>query len=207
MTERVALQLATLRERVERACEALSAEAREAAALDVGGLLGVARRESRRKVGAAARAKRERVRERCRQALADLEAARRRSDFDSAGRWIAAARAQLPMALARRWLNPAGRSRWCDTAIAISARRLVGRDWQIEVAPGLDPRELAALGEAAARAGARAQVIVAAQDAGLRISAGETTVDATPVGLLADSAAVDAALLAAREASTAGARP
>jgi len=207
VTERVALQLATLRERVERSCEALSAEAREAAALEVGGLMHVARSEARRRVGAAARAKRDRVRERCRQALADLDAAHRRSDFDHARRWLAEAREQLPAALARRWQDPAGRRSWWQAAVGIAARRLVDRNWQIEVGPGLDPQELAELGEAAARGGARAQVLVTGQNAGLMVRAGQTLVDATPRGLLADSAAVEAALLAARDAPTSGARP
>jgi hypothetical protein len=207
MTGRVELQVATLRERVEGRCAALAAEAREAAALEVGGLMGVARREAHSRVAAAARAKRERVRERCRQALAELDATRRRSDFEAARRWLAEARERLPAALGRRWLDPAGRNGWWRAAVGIAARRLVNRDWRIEVAPGLEPQELVALGEAVARCGARAEVVATGQGAGLSIRAGQTLVDATPLGLLADSAAVEAALLAARGGRSGGAPP
>lgn len=155
-----------------------------------------ARREAHRLLRAAARAKRERIGERCRQALAEFNAQRRRQEFEQDGVLIEAALAALPTALACRWRDPPARRAWCDAALALAAARLVARDWRIAIAAGLDAAEQAAVAAAAAQHGARAEVVPSSAGAGLSISAGSSLVDATAAGLLADRPAIAARVLA-----------
>ena len=154
------------------------------------------RREARRLLHAAVRAKQERVRERCRAALAELDASRRRHDFAADAQLIEAALAALPAALEARWRDPAARLSWCERAIELAAARLVARDWTIAFAGEPGVAERAALDARVASAGARATFVPGAARAGLVISAAASRVDATVDGLTGDREAIAARLLA-----------
>jgi hypothetical protein len=190
------LQVAALVSRVHRVRDARVGELRAAAEAQVEALEEGARREARRLVRAASRAKRERVRERCRQALAELDAQRRRRDFDVERGVIDAALAAMPEALERRWRDATARRAWCTNAVAIAAARLVARDWRIALAGDASADERAALAAAATAHGVRAAFVASPERAGLTITAGSSAVDATVAGLLADQEAIAARLLA-----------
>jgi len=189
-------QVGALLSRVHRVRDERLGELRAGATAQAGALADAARREGRRLLRAASRAKRERVRARCDEALAELDQSRRRRDFEVDQGVIATALAALPGALERRWREPAARREWCAAAVAIAAARLVARDWRITLADGADADERAALAAAAAARGARAEVVAGPARAGLAISAGGSRVDATVEGLLADRTAIAARLLA-----------
>ena len=148
-------------------------------------------------VRAAARAKRERVAERCRQARAASETRDRSSSFAKDGELTRRARLALPSAIERRWRDPATRREWCRAALAVASRRLVGRDWTSAVAMEVSTAERDELVATAAGLGASLTWSAEAPPAlGLRIVAGGACVDATLDGLLADAAAVEARVLA-----------
>jgi hypothetical protein len=196
VTGAVELQVAALLARVHRVRDERIGELRAVGAGQVEALRADAHREARRLLRAATRDKRERVRERCRQALAELDAARRRRAFDAERRLIDTALALLPGALERRWADPTARRAWCAQALRLAAARLVERDWRIALATDASADERAALKAAAAAAGARAEFAPRAPRAGLAVSAGPSLVDATVPALLADRAAIAARLLA-----------
>jgi hypothetical protein len=190
------LQVAALTSRVQRARDEHVGELRAAGGAQVQALADAARRETRRLLRAATRDKRERVRERCRQALAELDAERRRREFDAERQLIDAALAALPEALERRWHDPAARRAWCAAAVEVAAVRLVARDWRVALAGGPGAAERAELAAAVAARGARAEFAASAERAGLAISSGSSVVDVTVAGLLTDRAAIASRLLA-----------
>ena len=196
MSGALELQVAALLRRVHRVRDERVGELRAASVAQLETIADGARREGRRLLHAATRAKRERVRERCRQALADLDRERRRRDFDVDRGVIVAALAALPEALERRWREAAARQAWCAEALTIAAARLVARDWRIALAGDVGEAECAAVAAAATAHGARAVVTAGGGGAGLTIGAGASLVDATVAGLLADREAIAARLLA-----------
>ena len=107
---------------------------------------------------------------------------------------LAAALAQLPDALQRRWTDASAQALWISHAVDAAQRQLGGERWQIRCAPGVDawPGNVPADADMVVDAGLRA---------GLRISAGANCVDATLAGLLADTDSVAALLLGALGAS------
>jgi hypothetical protein len=190
------LQVGALLGRVHRIRDERIGELRAAAAVQRQALAVDARREARRLLHAASRDKRERVRERCQQALAELDARRRRRDFGLERELIDAALAAMPAALERRWHDAPGRRAWCANAVAVAAARLVARDWQVALAAGTSAEECAALAATAATHGARIEFGPSAQRAGLTVGAGSSVVDATIAGLLGDRAGIASRLLA-----------
>jgi hypothetical protein len=193
------LQAARLLERVRAALADARARAEWDADAQVEAILQAARRDARARLRSAARAKRERIAERCRKAAAEAETRDRTGEFAVAREFVARAAAALPLALERRWADPPSRARWCAAAVDLAARRLVAREWTVELdAPDDAVRE--ALEARAAAAGARISWS-AAEATGLRIRAGGATVDATVGGLLADRAAIASRLLAALESA------
>jgi len=196
MTGVIELQVAALLRRVHHQRDERIGELRAAGAAQVEEARAAGRREARRLLHAAVRAKQERVRERCRAALAELDASRRKHDFEADARLIDAALAALPAALEARWRDPAARRSWCEHAIGVAAARLVARDWTIALVGDLSAAERAALEAAVAATGARATYTTSGARAGLAISAGPSRVDATIDGLVADRDAIAARLLA-----------
>ena len=196
MTGALELQVAALVSRVHRVRDERVGELRATAATQLEAVEVTARREARRLLHAASGTKRARVRERCREALAGVDAERRRREFEVDRGVVEEALAALPEALERRWRDAAARRAWCAAALAIAAARLVARDWRIALAAGADDAERAQLLAAAAAHGARAEVVAGAARAGLTITAGPSAVDATVAGLLADRDEIAARLLA-----------
>ncbi len=191
------LQARTLLDRVR----ATAAEAIAAAEWDCDAQVEALRRGARTaahaQVRAAARAKRERVAERCRKALAEAETRERTSAFELERGLLDRALAALPAALESRWQDAAARRRWCAAAAATAARSLVAAEWVASLAPAATDDDLAAVRDAASTREASVHFETdAALRAGLRLSAGGVTVDATPGGLLADRAIVESLLLA-----------
>jgi hypothetical protein len=193
---------------LERQVDALLARVREAAArarwdleadtsTQVEAILDAARREARTVVHAAAREKRERVAEHCRQARAAAETRDRSGAFAADAELCRRARLALPDALERRWQDADARREWCRAAVALAARRLAARDWTIVAATGLDARERDDLVRLAGERGATLTWSGEAPPrAGLRLAARDVTIDATPDGLLADATDVEARVLA-----------
>ena len=113
----------------------------------------------------------------------------------------AALEAALPLlraALVMRWCDGRCRARWTQETAAAGRERLRGRVWRVahpadwtsgeqqDFAAALAPRDVSFASDDAIAAG-------------LRITADEATLDATPDGLLADTRSIGALLLAAIE--------
>ena len=190
------LQVAALLRRVNHVRDERIGELRAAGSAQAEDARRAGRREARRLLHAAVRAKQERVRERCRAALAELDASRRRHDFEADTRLVETALAALPAALEARWRDPAARRNWCEQAIRLAAARLVGRDWTIALAGEPATAERSVLEAEVAAAGARATWVAGTARAGLAISSGSSRVDATIDGLCVGREAIAARLLA-----------
>jgi len=111
---------------------------------------------------------------------------------------VAAARASLRAALLRRWQQPESRLQWSEAVVNTAAATLNGRGWTVLHPPGWpvsEQQEL--LGRVTSQCGTRPR-LQADEDiqAGLRICAGDTCIDATLEGLLQDRDRIDAELLA-----------
>jgi hypothetical protein len=113
----------------------------------------------------------------------------------------------LPAALQSRWLDATARERWCDAACASARRSLrhldrlqveVDAQWQAHVGPLVR-----------SRLAGPSTVDVLAMDslgAGLRIRAGDASIDATVAGLLAARERIASELLAELERQAAARR-
>lgn len=196
MSALLARQVEALLERVRRHRDAECAAAHWDAERQVAALLADARRTAHACVRAAAREKRERVAERCRKAAAAAETAGRGATFVQDRELLACAAEALPPALAARWRDPVARGAWARAALQLAARRLVGREWRIVAARGLDDLERHALVEYARELGVRATFGDDDGVAGLVVSTPGASLDATPRGLLADARAIEARVLA-----------
>lgn len=160
-------------------------------------ILESARRDARAVVRAAAREKRDRVAERCRQASAAAETRNRSESFSAHAEIARLARLALPGALERRWQDDTARRVWCRAALALAARRFIGRGWLILTANGFAAGERDELVRQAARLGATVTWSGESPPcAGLRLTARDVTIDATPDGLLANATNVEARVLA-----------
>ncbi|MBM4443082.1 MAG: hypothetical protein FJ027_21940, partial [Candidatus Rokubacteria bacterium] len=103
----------------------------------------------------------------------------------------------LPGALLRRWEKPEWRERWTASAAERALAVLAPRDWRIAHPPGWPEPErqqfaklVSAKLESPPAFGPDAKI-----RAGLRIRAGDTVLDATLEGMLAERPAVEARLL------------
>lgn len=111
---------------------------------------------------------------------------------------IATAWPLLEAALLRRWRDPASRRLWAESALRHAAARLLRSPWKIEHPADWSESERHSVQSMLAEHGFIEVAFEADAElaAGLRIRAGQALLDATPQGLLADRAAVGAALLA-----------
>ena len=196
MSGALELQVAALLVHLQRERDTSLQDLRQSTAHEVSVIAGAARQDARRRMRAAVAEKRERVAERCRQALAELDAARRRAGFEADRRAVEEALAELPRVLEARWQDPGTRRSWWVGALRVATLRLVGRDWHIQCGPGPPDPERAEITAAARSLGATVERLAPAAAAGIRIIAGVSVVDATVPGLLADRAAVAARFLA-----------
>jgi hypothetical protein len=199
MSRVLELQQQALLERVRATASAMIAATEWDTDAQVEALRRGARTEAHAQVRAAARAKRERIAESCRKAAAEAETRDRTRAFEVERELATRALAALPAALATRWRDPATRLAWCSAAAAVAARRVVARDWSAGLASGATDADREAITRTATACGATVRFDPAACAlAGLKLSAGGVTVDATPEGLLADRASVESLVLADR---------
>jgi hypothetical protein len=179
-------------------------------------LLGQARREVAqvvRQAHAEARARMHQsiqdIREDRRRRLAAAEAklqTHRRRRREGADRWLlAAARLPLRKALHARWTLAEARRQWVESLVKRACALLVGIDWQIEHPVDWPAAERAALEERLTGQLGRVPEFIPRDDieAGLRVCANGTCVDATLEGLLRDQTRIDSLLLARFNAATA----
>jgi hypothetical protein len=199
MSSVLELQQRALLERVRStASEAIAADQWDTDAR-IEALRRAARTDAHAQVRAAARAKRVRIAESCRKAAAEAETRDRTRAFGVERALATQALAALPTAFATRWRDPATRLAWCAAAAAAAARWFVARDWSVVLAPGATDADREAITRAAVACGAVVRFdLQAGAGAGLTLSAGGVTVDATPEGLLADRAGVESLVLADR---------
>jgi len=111
---------------------------------------------------------------------------------------LVAARAALQAALLQRWQQPQSRQLWCDALVDAAAATLDGKEWTVEHPadwPMKENEELLARIKTLCGKTPHLQANTDL-DAGLRICAGGTCMDATLDGLLCDRERIDAELLA-----------
>lgn len=110
---------------------------------------------------------------------------------------LAVAWARLEAELAARWQSRGGRERWVTRQLAAARVALPALEWLIEHPPQWHAEERERALRQLAEAGIAAPRFAAQDDihAGLRIRCGHNLLDATPVGLLADRAAIEGRLL------------
>jgi hypothetical protein len=142
-----------------------------------------ARSEARERVHRAVVENRKRSRRELAAARAELETALRKLSQETHGAALRDGMSELVRVLEARWRDPETRARWIAAAIAGAERLLPKARWRIEHPAGV----------AIDVPGAGA--VPADIAAGLRITAGSATLDATLDGLLARRAEVEGRLL------------
>ncbi len=161
---------------------------------DARNILAQARATARGQVHEAIAKLREEGERRLMRAKAQLETEARGRAQQQAAQAVRDALPLLRAALDKRWREPESRQQWTGAVARLCADRLPHGAWRIE-----HPRDWSAAErkQFAAAAGNGAQATFAAGDivAGLRISADQAVLDATPQGLLADATTIAALLL------------
>jgi hypothetical protein len=181
------------RHRDER-CNELLGQARSEAAR----VVRQAHTEARARMHRSIQALREERRQRLDASEAKLQTHRRRRR-EGADLWLLAAAWQpLRKALLARWSLAASRRQWVDSLVSRARALLVASDWQIEHPVDWPAPERAALEERLTTQLGRVPEFIPREDieAGLRICADGTCVDATLAGLLRDQAGIESLLLA-----------
>jgi len=166
----------------------------EGAQHDAQSILAQARASARGQVHEAIEKLREEGACRLTRAKAQLETEMRARAQQQAAQAVRDALPLLRQALDQRWREQANRQQWTVAVARFCADRLPAGAWRIE-----HPRDWSAAEQKqfVAAIGDGAQVTFQAGDvaAGLRISADQAVLDATPQGLLADSTTIAALLL------------
>jgi hypothetical protein len=181
------------RHRDER-CNELLGESRQEAAQ----VIRQAHAESRARMHQSIQGIREERDRRLAAADAQLQTRRRRRR-EGADLWLLAAAWQpLRKALLARWTQETARRQWIDFLVHRASAILVATDWQIEHPLDWQVQERAALEERLAGQLGRLPEFVPREEiqAGLRICANGTCVDATAEGVLRDQTRIEALLLA-----------
>lgn len=159
-------------------------------------LLAGARADARRRLRAAAQAERRRGQRLLADAQTRLQTAQRQRNQRLAVLALAEGMSLLEAALQARWQDAETRRRWLALATERAAC-LAPHDWLLRHPPELPDHERDELLAQAAALGVRGARCEATADiaAGLEIRAGDTRLDATTAGLLADHPAVEGRLL------------
>lgn len=183
----------------DRRCETILADARRSTAL----LHAEAHQKARARMRAAFLDERRQSAERVHAARARLQSRQRAQAQEHADALLAAAWQRFPAALQARWRDPVQRAAWIAHMLAFAQRVLPPGTWQIDHAAGWPETEQQASGVALHKAGIELQfACIAEAAAGMRIRAGNTVIDGTVEGLLADRAEIGARLLFSLEART-----
>lgn len=188
------LQSDALVREIEQQLAAENAAIADGARRDAQAILAQARASARAQVHEAIEKLREEGGRRLMRAKARLDA---EAYAHSQQQAVQAVREALPLlrdALAARWRDRPSRRQWIDATARLCADRLPPGAWLIEHPDDWDAQEQEQFA-AAIGAAARLTFRAAAVAAGLRISADQALLDATPQGLLADSNAIAAQLL------------
>jgi len=161
-------------------------------------VLAEAHREARRRVHEAAGQERERAESRIRAAQAEVQTQRRRYRQRASVALLEAGWDRLQAELLRRWQVSALRKAWVDDVLRQGLAQLSHGGWVIAHPESWPEEEQRALRESVAAGLGEAPRLEADPEvqAGLRITSGGTSLDATVAGLLGDREAVEARLLA-----------
>jgi len=176
-------------------CMRLRAEAEKEAA----GLLLEARREARRRVRRAAQRERERSAVRIRTAQAELDTRRREHQQRLGWALLEVALGKLEQALLERWGQADTRRLWIKVTLERALTRLPSGPWVVRHPLGWPEAERIAFNHALASNSQDQGVDFKADEAvraGLIVSSGRTSLDASVQGLFADREAIEAELLA-----------
>jgi len=157
-----------------------------------------AHREARRRVHEVVGQERERAESRIRAAQAEVQTQRRRYRQRASVALLEAGWDRLEAELLRRWQVSALRKPWVDGVVRQGLAQLPAGGWVIAHPAPWPEGEQQALSESVAAGLGEAPRLEADADvqAGLRITSGGTSLDATVAGLLGDRGAVEARLLA-----------
>ncbi|HZD90583.1 MAG TPA: hypothetical protein VE224_10815 [Pseudolabrys sp.] len=186
--------------------DALAREIERQLADETAAVAAAAEREAQDTVRAARKAARSRVREaiaglrregdkRLARARAQRDAELRSADQRQAARAVAEAMPLLRTALSARWQSAKARKEWTATAAQLAAERLRPGHWRVAHPSDWRVDEQQAFAAAVGAAGDINFTADKALTAGLRITADQAVLDATPEGLLADNRTVAALLL------------
>jgi F0F1-type ATP synthase membrane subunit b/b' len=188
--------------------DALAREIEQQLKDETGALIAAAEREARNAIAQARTAARGRLHDavvelrrqggrRLARAKAQVETETRAEEQRQAGRAVADALPLLSDALSERWREPQSRRLWTDAVARLCGARLRRAAWTVAHPtdwPAQEQREFAAsLG-----AGGGLEVAFAVDKnltAGLKVSADQAVLDATPHGLLADLRTIAGLLL------------
>ncbi len=153
-------------------------------------------RTARGRVHTAIEEQRKRIAAEVGAAQARLATERRLRAQRSATATLAQAWEPLRAALRARWRDAATRARWIDTQLARARTALPRGAWQVRHPPDWPQAEREAARSLLAAHGIIAEPIAdAAIEAGLRVRAGNNSLDFTLDGLLAERAALEGRLL------------
>lgn len=193
------LQAAALVEEIARKVGQARGEILAAAAREAEEIRQRARAKARRQLRRAIDEMRAAERQRIAQVRAELDTQRSRGASAQSLAALAQAWPLLGEAIRRRWADPATRAVWLDAQIAQARARLHSGPWQISHPAAWGDAERAVLRDTLAQhrivdAGLQADPALAS---GLLIDAAGARLDSSEPALLADRAAVEAALLAA----------
>jgi flagellar biosynthesis/type III secretory pathway protein FliH len=161
-------------------------------------LLRKSHRRGRRELHDAVQAERERSRDRCTAAEAELATLRRQHRQQLGSVILAAARSRLPQRFQQRWGEQRERERWIRQAVQQALAKLPAHGWRIRHAAGLPAAEVEGLRQSLIPALTdEPRLIPDPQlDAGLVIESGGVSLDASAAGLLSDADTLNARLLA-----------
>lgn len=189
------LQSDALAREIEQQLEAETAAVIAAAETEAAATVAQARTNARGRLHEAIVEVRREGETRLARAHAQLDAELRAQAQRQAARAVAVALPMLRDALAARWREAEARKEWTATVAQFAAKRLRPGAWQVAHPADWNAEEqkqfAAALGET------NSISFLADKDvsAGLRITADQATLDATPDGLLADTRTIAALLL------------
>lgn len=104
----------------------------------------------------------------------------------------------LRQAMLALWDDPVSRHKWLDAAIARASAGLRQHDWCIEHPPGLSDEDIEKINLTLSHGKEKGAELSACDDieAGIRIIAGGTVIDATLKGLLQQKTAIEARMIA-----------
>jgi len=188
------LQSDALVRQIEQQLAQESSAIASGAARDARAIMVQARAAARAQVHAAIEGLRQEGERRISRAKAQLDTELRARSQRQAAQAVRDTVPLLREALVARWLERDGRKQWSEAVARVCANRLPPGAWRIEHPRGWSEAErqqfLAAIGKPV-----EARFEGADFGAGLRISADQAVLDATPQGLLADATTIAALLL------------